>query len=86
MSKLKFIVGLRPQIPSGLLGTGDPRTSTSTFTQLLSSDDAVFATGLSTTTYSGVQLVPGHSWLSGDSSGVGGGGSEIDVGGDALES
>ena len=35
--KLNFSVALRPQRPYGLLGTREPRTATSTFTQLLSS-------------------------------------------------
>ena len=35
-------VALRPQKPSGLLGTGKPRTATSTFTQLLSSAISLF--------------------------------------------
>ena len=41
-----FSVALRPQRPSGLLGTGGPRTATSTFTQLLSSDQFKFNVAL----------------------------------------
>ena len=34
-----FTVALRPQRPYGLLGSGKPRTATSTFTQLLSPEE-----------------------------------------------
>ena len=38
VSPVQFSVALRPQRPEGLLGTGEPRTVTSTFTQFLSSE------------------------------------------------